>query len=122
MLSLLFSRTLVRSQIIVDYFDEEISFIAVRETKQVRAEIVSTLAVANRMYSEVEENVPDPSPLSANRKEIETILEQVGASQRVVVEVVENEWFQVSDFQTPSVELLGHLQQGKYAIKSNDSL
>jgi hypothetical protein len=25
----------------------------------------------------------------------------------------------VSDFQTPSVELLGHLQQGKYAIKGS---
>ncbi|CAF1000100.1 unnamed protein product [Rotaria sordida] len=73
--------------------------IAFRETKQIRAEIITTLAVADRLYSEVEENVPDPSPLSANRKEIEIILEQV------------------SDFQTPSVELLGHLQQGKYTIK-----
>ena len=87
--SSLFGRTLVRSRTLVDYFHGEISFIAVRETKQVRAEIVSTLAVANRMYSEVEENVPDPSPLSANRKEIETILEQVGASERVVVQVLE---------------------------------
>ncbi len=25
----------------------------------------------------------------------------------------------MSDFQTPSVELLGHLQQGKYAIKGS---
>ncbi|CAF4311703.1 unnamed protein product [Rotaria sp. Silwood2] len=73
--------------------------IAARETKQIRAEIITTLAIADRLYSEVEENVPDPSPLSANRKEIEIILEQV------------------SDFQTPSVELMGHLQQGKYTIK-----
>lgn len=73
--------------------------ITLRETPYIRAEIISILAVADRLYSEVEENVPDPSPLAANRKEIETILEQV------------------SDFQTPSVELLGHLQQGKYTIK-----
>ncbi len=52
-------------------------FLAARETKQIRAEMITTLAVADRLYSEVEENVPDPSPLSANRKEIETILEQV---------------------------------------------
>ncbi len=52
-------------------------FLAVRETKQIRAEIITTLAVADRLYSEVEENVPDPSPLTANRKEIEIILEQV---------------------------------------------
>jgi uncharacterized membrane protein len=51
--------------------------VAVRETKQIRTEIVTVLTVADRLYSEVEENVPDPSPLSANRKEIETILEQV---------------------------------------------
>jgi hypothetical protein len=51
--------------------------LAVRETKQIRAEILTTLAVGDRLYSEVEENVPDPSPLTANRKEIEIILEQV---------------------------------------------
>ncbi|CAF4813957.1 unnamed protein product, partial [Rotaria sp. Silwood1] len=73
--------------------------IAIRETKQIRAEIITTLAVADRLYSEVEENIPETSPLSANRKEIDTILDDV------------------SDFQTPSVELLGHLQQGKYTIK-----
>ena len=48
-----------------------------RDTKQIRAEIITALAVADRLYSEVEENVPDPSPLSANRKEIEIILVQV---------------------------------------------
>ncbi|CAF1683274.1 unnamed protein product [Rotaria magnacalcarata] len=73
--------------------------LAVCETKHIRSEIVTTLAVSDRLYSEVEENVPDPSPLSTNRKGIEVILQQV------------------SDFQTPSVELMGHLQQGKYTIK-----
>ncbi|CAF0813761.1 unnamed protein product [Adineta ricciae] len=70
-----------------------------RDNQQIRTEIIGILSVADRLYSEVEENVPDPSPLSANRKEIETILNEV------------------SDFQTPSVELLGHLHQGKYVIK-----
>ncbi|CAF0827696.1 unnamed protein product [Adineta steineri] len=73
--------------------------IAVRESRRIRPEMIATLSVADRLYSEVEENVPDPSPMSANRKEIETILEEV------------------SVFQTPSVELMGHLQQGKYTIK-----
>ncbi len=51
--------------------------LAVRESQPIRAEIITTLAVADRLYSEVEENVPDPSPLTANRKEIDIILEQV---------------------------------------------
>lgn len=56
---------------------KSIFYLAVRETQPIRAEIISTLAIADRLYSEVEENVPDPSPLTANRKEIEIILEQV---------------------------------------------
>jgi hypothetical protein len=59
------------------FLNKKIFFLAVRETQQVRAEIITTLAIADRLYSEVEENVPDPSPLTANRKEIEIILEQV---------------------------------------------
>ena len=55
-----------------------------RDTKQIRAEIITALAVADRLYSEVEENVPDPSPLSVNRKEIETILVQVSFIIRAV--------------------------------------
>ncbi|CAF5173118.1 unnamed protein product, partial [Rotaria magnacalcarata] len=50
--------------------------LAVCETKHIRSEIVTTLAVSDRLYSEVEENVPDPSPLSTNRKGIEVILQQ----------------------------------------------
>ncbi|UJR15883.1 hypothetical protein I4U23_002808 [Adineta vaga] len=73
--------------------------IAARESQQIRTEIITTLTIADRLYSEVEENVPDPSPLSANRKEIEVILNEL------------------SVFQTPSVELMGHLHQGKYTIK-----
>jgi hypothetical protein len=55
----------------------------VRDTKQIRAEIITALAVADRLYSEVEENVPDPSPLSVNRKEIEIILVQVSFTVHV---------------------------------------
>lgn len=50
---------------------------AIRDPVQTRAEIISILAISDRLYSEVEENVPDPSPLSANRKDVETVLEQV---------------------------------------------
>lgn len=65
-------------------FRRRFSCLAVRDTKQIRAEIITALAVADRLYSEVEENIPDPSPLSTNRKEIETILMQVSLIIRAV--------------------------------------
>jgi len=72
---LLFNRILVNQyfQFMIRKFVD----LALRDTIYTRAEIITILAVADRLYSEVEENVPDPSSLAANRKEIEAILEEV---------------------------------------------
>ncbi|CAF0753954.1 unnamed protein product [Didymodactylos carnosus] len=74
-------------------------FIVIRNPKRTRSEVITILCANNRLYSEIEENIPDASPMGTNRKEIETIL------------------IDVADYVAPSVELLGSLQQGKYVLK-----
>lgn len=67
-----------------------------------RTEMVYILAVGDRTYSQVEENLPDACSLSAAKKLISPILNQI------------------SDYLQPTLDLsISNLKQGRYKPKDN---